>query len=76
MMLGLDFILYAVLLLYVHRKRDAFSLSGYQCSPQGSTLSLPNFDNCPLCFLIAHYESHPSVVALALDYKKNQTYTT
>ena len=44
--------------LYVHRKRDAYSLSTYLCSNQGSTISLPLFITCPLCFLIAYNWHH------------------
>ena len=51
-------------LLYVHRKRDAFSASLYLCSHQGSALSLPNYVTYPLCFLSAYkITSRPSVIA-------------
>ena len=46
--------LYLSVLLCVHWKRDAFSLSLYLCSPQGSKLSLLNFINYPLSFLTAN----------------------
>ena len=44
---------YKSLLLCVHQKRDAFSLSLFLCSSQGSALSLLNFVAYPLCFLTA-----------------------
>ena len=55
-------------LLCVHRKREAFSLSLYLCSPQSSTLSLPNFVDYPLCFLTPYkMTSRPSFIAWASD---------
>ena len=46
-MLGRDVTMYTVKkqrgwVIFVHRKRDAFSLSLYLCPVQVSTLSLPN----------------------------------
>ena len=60
-------------LRYAHRKRDAFSLSLYLLSHQGSTPSLPNFVTYPLCFLTAYkMTSHPSILAWASDSKKTR----
>ena len=62
-------------LLYVHQKRDAFPLSLYLLSNQGSNPSLPNFVTYPLCFLTAHkMTSHPSVLAWATDSKNPDLY--
>ena len=61
---------YMSLLLYVHQKRDAFSLSLSLPSHQGSLLSLPNFVTYPVCFLTAYkMMSCPSFLAQVLDSK-------
>ena len=60
---------------YVHRKRDAFSLSLYLCSHQGSTPSLPNLVTYPLYFSTANkLTSRPSILAWALDSKNTDLY--
>ena len=62
-------------LLYVHRKRDAFPPSLYLCSHQGSAPTLPNFFMCPLCFVTAYkMTSYPSVLAGGSDSKKPDLY--
>ena len=56
--------IYKSVFLYVHQKRDAFSLSVYLRSNQGTTPSLPNFVTYPLCFLTAcEMMSRPSILA-------------